>query len=308
MCTTCGCDAGATPRVTSFDGHGPREHDRGHSYEPAPAPQHGHPHPHGHEDAHDRAHPHDPAHAHDHAHPHDPSPVRRQAPEPPEGAAPRAIRLEQEILERNDRSAAQNRGWLEGRGVAAWNLMSAPGAGKTTLLERTIRDLGSEVAIGVIEGDQATLHDAERIRAAGGRVVQINTGTGCHLDADMIADALRRLDPPSGSRLVIENVGNLVCPALFDLGETARAVIVSVTEGEDKPIKYPHMFRAAELMILNKIDLLPYVPFDADRCVEWARRVNPRIEVLRVSALTGEGLAGWYERLRGGPVQAERGA
>jgi hydrogenase nickel incorporation protein HypB len=262
--------------VTTFD-----ENEPGSTY--------AHPHTHGHEHAHGHAHEH--PHSHEHEHPHRSEALR-------DGVTTRTIRLEQEILARNDRRAERNRGWLEGRGVVAWNLMSSPGSGKTTLLERTVRDFGDAVPIGVIEGDQATLHDAERIRAAGGRVVQINTGTGCHLEAEMIADALHRLDPPAGSRVVIENVGNLVCPALFDLGEAARAVIVSVTEGEDKPVKYPHMFRAADLMILNKIDLLPHLQFDVGRCIEWARRVNPRLEVLRVSALTGEGMDHWYAKLR----------
>src|SRR5262249_25578240 len=189
-------------------------------------------------------------------------------------------------------------GWLDERGVVALNLMSSPGAGKTTLLERTLRELGREMAIGVIEGDQATVRDAERIRAAGGRVVQINTGSGCHLDADMVAAALRKMDPPSGSLLMIENVGNLVCPALFNLGERGKVVVMSVTEGEDKPIKYPHMFRASDLMLLNKIDLLPHVHFDVERCIASAGRVNPRLSVVQVSATQGDGLGEWYAWLR----------
>ena len=178
------------------------------------------------------------------------------------------------------------------------NLVSSPGAGKTTLLERTIRDLGGEIPLSVIEGDQQTLNDARRIQAAGCRVVQVNTGTACHLDASMIARALQQLDPPGGSVVMIENVGNLVCPALFDLGEWSKVVIASVTEGDDKPIKYPHMFRASGLMVLNKIDLLPHVQFDVDRCIGYARQVNPRIGVLKVSATRGEGLDEWYDWLR----------
>ncbi len=189
-------------------------------------------------------------------------------------------------------------GWLAGRGVLALNLVSSPGAGKTTLLERTIHDLGGEIPLSVIEGDQQTLNDARRIQAAGCRVVQVNTGTACHLDASMIARALQQLDPPRGSVVMIENVGNLVCPALFDLGERCKVVIASVTEGDDKPIKYPHMFRASGLMILNKMDLLPHVQFDVDRCVGHARQVNPRIGVLQLSATRGEGLDGWYDWLR----------
>ena len=178
------------------------------------------------------------------------------------------------------------------------NLVSSPGAGKTTLLERTIADLGREIPISVIEGDQQTTHDAERILSAGSKVVQINTGTGCHLDASMVGRALTQLDPPRQSLVMIENVGNLVCPALFDLGELAKVAIVSVTEGDDKPVKYPHMFRASQLMILNKIDLLPYVQFDVDLCIAFARRVNPRIQIIQLSATRGDHLEGWYTWLR----------
>jgi hydrogenase nickel incorporation protein HypB len=209
-----------------------------------------------------------------------------------------AVTLEQAILAKNDRVAERNRGWLEGRNVLALNLMSSPGAGKTTLLERTIRALGAHVPISVIEGDQATTFDAERIRATGCRVVQINTGTGCHLDAEMLARALKQLAPPAGSVVLIENVGNLVCPALFDLGERAKVVILSVTEGEDKPLKYPHIFRVADLMILNKIDLLPHVDFDPERCLAHALEVNPRIQCLQLSARTGRGLDRWLDWLR----------
>jgi hydrogenase nickel incorporation protein HypB len=206
--------------------------------------------------------------------------------------------LETAVLARNDRLAAENRGWLAGREILALNLVSSPGSGKTTLLERTIRDLKGELPLAVVEGDQETLNDAERIRATGCRVVQINTGTGCHLDASMLARGLRQLDPPPRSVVLIENVGNLVCPALFDLGEHAKVVIASVTEGDDKPLKYPHMFRASSLLILNKIDLLPYVPFDEHRFLQHARQVNPTLDVLRVSATGGHGLVAWYDWLR----------
>ncbi|WP_404604881.1 hydrogenase nickel incorporation protein HypB [Caballeronia udeis] len=207
------------------------------------------------------------------------------------------ITLEQDVLAKNQLLAEHNRGWLASRHITALNLVSSPGAGKTTLLERTIRDLRdlqSAQTIQVIEGDQATLNDAERIRATGCRVVQINTGTGCHLDAGMVSRALAQLDPPSHAWLMIENVGNLVCPALFDLGERAKVVILSVTEGEDKPLKYPHMFRASRLMLLSKIDLLPHLRFDLARCIAYARQVNPSIEVLQVSAQTGQGMKAWY--------------
>ncbi|MDX2100210.1 MAG: hydrogenase nickel incorporation protein HypB [Leptolyngbyaceae cyanobacterium bins.59] len=208
------------------------------------------------------------------------------------------LTLEQNILAKNDLIAAQNRGWFKGRNILALNLVSSPGSGKTTLLTRTIQDLQAEVPISVIEGDQATAHDADRIRETGCPVVQINTGTGCHLEAAMVERGLQTLNPPLNSIVMIENVGNLVCPALFDLGEHAKVVILSVTEGEDKPIKYPHMFRASEVMVLTKTDLLPYVNFKVDRCLEYARQVNPSIQIFQVSATTGEGLELWYGWLK----------
>jgi hydrogenase nickel incorporation protein HypB len=208
------------------------------------------------------------------------------------------VDVEARLLAKNDAQAARNRAWLSGREILALNLISSPGAGKTTLLERTIRDLSAELSIAVIEGDQATAKDGERIRAAGAPAIQINTGAGCHLDAEMISRAIEELRPAASSVLFIENVGNLVCPAMFDLGERAKAVVLSVTEGEDKPLKYPHIFMAAELMILNKTDLLPHVDFDVALAVSYARDINPRIQVLPVSARTGEGLAAWYEWLR----------
>jgi len=211
-----------------------------------------------------------------------------------EGRSATTLTLEQDILAKNQLLAERNRGWLAGREILALNLVSSPGSGKTTLLERTIRDLRHELAIYVIEGDQATAHDAQRIRAAGGKAIQINTGTGCHLEADMLARGLDALNPAARSVLMIENVGNLVCPALFDLGERAKVVILSVTEGEDKPLKYPHMFRASEVMLLNKIDLLPYLQFDVERCIAYARQVNPDIQVFRLSSQTGEGMSAWY--------------
>jgi hydrogenase nickel incorporation protein HypB len=218
------------------------------------------------------------------------------------------VALEQEVLAKNNRLAERNRGWLEGRNILALNLVSSPGSGKTSLLERTLSDLKGEIPISVVEGDQETVNDAERIAATGCKSVQINTGTGCHLEADMIAQALKQLDPPMDSLVMIENVGNLVCPALFDLGEAAKVAILSVTEGADKPIKYPHMFRASQLMIINKTDLLPYVDFDVDACIDYARRVNPDIEVLQVSATTGDGMGNWYawlrKRLDAGAVEA----
>jgi hydrogenase nickel incorporation protein HypB len=233
----------------------------------------------------DHVHSHDDDHRHDHGHEHDHD----------RGGT---IRLERQVLERNDRIAERNRGWFDARGICALNLVSSPGAGKTTLLERSLRDLGSELRLHVIEGDQETSADADRIRAAGGRAVQINTGTGCHLDAAMVARALPELEAPPGSTLFIENVGNLVCPALFDLGERAKVLIASVADGEDKPLKYPHMFRAAAVLVLNKIDLLPHLNFDAERFLSNARQVNPRLRVFRVSAARGDGLPAWYAWLR----------
>jgi hydrogenase nickel incorporation protein HypB len=208
------------------------------------------------------------------------------------------LAVELNLLAKNDLIAAQNRGWLQGRNTLALNLVSSPGAGKTTLLTRTITDLSPSLPISVIEGDQATSHDAVRIEATGCLVVQINTGTGCHLEASMVEQGLRALNPPLNSVVMIENVGNLVCPALFDLGEQAKVVILSVTEGEDKPIKYPHMFRASSVMILTKIDLLPYLQFDLERCLAYARQVNPNLEIFQLSAQTGQGLSEWYEWLR----------
>jgi hydrogenase nickel incorporation protein HypB len=205
----------------------------------------------------------------------------------------RTITIEQAVLAGNDVLADENRAWLAARGITAVNLMSSPGSGKTTLLERTIHDLRGGRYVSVVEGDQETVLDAERIRATGCAVVQINTGGGCHLDAGMLAGALRALDPPDGSLLFVENVGNLVCPALFDLGETGRTVIISVTEGDDKPLKYPHMFAVADVVLINKVDLLPYVEFDLDRCAERARGVRPGVEVIPVSATTGAGTDAW---------------
>jgi hydrogenase nickel incorporation protein HypB len=234
--------------------------------------------PHEHVHADGTRHSHD--HGHDHGHP-----------------ATTVVDLEARILAKNDALAARNRAWFAGRGVLAVNLVSSPGAGKTTLLERTIRDLAGRQPLFVMEGDQATELDGDRIRSAGAPVVQVNTGTGCHLEADMVARGVAQLAPTAGSILMIENVGNLVCPALFDLGERAKVVILSVTEGEDKPLKYPHMFRAASLMLLNKIDLLPHLDFDVERCIASAREVNPDIAVLRLSARTGAGMNQWYDWL-----------
>jgi hydrogenase nickel incorporation protein HypB len=210
----------------------------------------------------------------------------------------RTVELEAQILGKNQLIAARNRGRFVSRGVLALNLLSSPGAGKTTLLERTLLDLKGQLRVAVIEGDQETSNDADRIRATGVRAVQINTGTGCHLEADMLERALALLEPERNSVLMIENVGNLVCPALFDLGERAKVVIFSITEGEDKPLKYPHMFSAATLVLLSKIDLLPHLRFETKRAVENALAVNPALRVLEVSAYSGDGMPQWYDWLK----------
>jgi hydrogenase nickel incorporation protein HypB len=208
-------------------------------------------------------------------------------------AGTETLLLEERVLAKNDALAGHNRDWLRARGVLAVNLMSSPGSGKTTLLERTVRELGAATPVCVIEGDQETTFDADRIKAAGAPVVQVNTGAGCHLDASMLRTALETLDPRGGIAL-IENVGNLVCPALFDLGEDCRVVIMSVTEGADKPLKYPHIFASATLILLNKVDLLPYVDFDVARFEHDAGLVNPNAAVIAVSATQGDGLDRWY--------------
>jgi hydrogenase nickel incorporation protein HypB len=220
---------------------------------------------------------------HEHAHGH--------------GAVAGIVEIETALLAKNDHLAAHNRSWLADRGIVALNLMSSPGAGKTSLLRRTITELAATRPIAVIEGDQETRIDAERIRGTGAPVVQINTGAGCHLDADMLARGLSELRPPENALVFVENVGNLVCPALFDLGEAAKVVVVSVTEGEDKPLKYPYIFSVADVVVINKIDLLPYVDVRLDSLVAHCRAVNAGVEVLPLSVTTGEGMAAWRDWL-----------
>ncbi|MGW6696223.1 hydrogenase nickel incorporation protein HypB [Nocardia sp. NPDC055049] len=271
MCATCGCGDDDAAVITL-----PHEHEHEHEHE----------HGHGHEHEHGHGHEHEPhRHSHGHGDDHVHLPVTE------------TITLEQKVLAKNDLLAQRNRDWLAARDILALNMTSSPGAGKTTLLERTIRE-STEIPIAVIEGDQATLLDAERIGATGCRVVQINTGAGCHLDAEMTYRALESLDPAPGTLLFIENVGNLVCPALFDLGERGKVVVISVTEGTDKPLKYPHMFAAASLVLVNKIDLLPYVDFDLGRCREYAASINPHAQILPLSVTSGSGMAQWYDWLR----------
>ncbi|MES9826657.1 MAG: hydrogenase nickel incorporation protein HypB [Candidatus Thiodiazotropha sp.] len=276
MCTVCGCGEGET----QIEG---QDH------------QHDHDHHHHHHDENGRqGHTHDygqgPAHAH--------APGLSQS---------RMVQIEQDILSKNNQYAAANRNYFQQHGILSLNLVSSPGSGKTTLLARTIGDLQAEYAISVIEGDQQTANDAERIRATGAKAIQINTGKGCHLDGHMVGHALETLKPDRGSLLFIENVGNLVCPAAFDLGEAHKVAILSVTEGEDKPIKYPDMFHAADLMLLNKIDLLPYLDFDVQCCIEYAKRINPKIKVLQLSATTGEGMQNWYRWIAASRQMAQVG-
>lgn len=265
MCGICGCAGSSQTAAQTAAPANAADKDRHH--------HHGHSHHHDHDH-----HGHDHHHTHgDHTHHH--TDVQT---------------LEQAVFAKNDAIAERNRAWFHGREILALNLVSSPGAGKTSLLERTIHELRGSMPICVIEGDQATTHDADRIRNAGAPAVQINTGTGCHLEAEMIGNGLRALRPDLGSVVLIENVGNLVCPSLFDLGEHAKVAILSVTEGEDKPLKYPHMFRAARLMMINKIDLLPHIAYDIERCEAAARAVNPAIEIIRLSVTTGQGMADWY--------------
>jgi hydrogenase nickel incorporation protein HypB len=268
----------------------------------------GQPHVHGHDHDHDHDHDHtDPRHhAHDHEHAHgdhahgdrsDGAALGKLGVHEAGTEAGRIVQIEEDILAANNRFAHANRRLFAQHGVYAVNLVSSPGAGKTTLLVRTVEALKDRFPLAVIEGDQETSFDAERIRATGVAAEQVNTGKACHLDAHMVAHALDHLKLPDGGVLFIENVGNLICPAAFDLGEAHKAVVLSVTEGDDKPLKYPDMFYESALMIMTKVDLLPYVGFDVDRCVEFARRVNPDIQILRLSATSGEGMEGWLDWL-----------
>ncbi|MCB0600468.1 MAG: hydrogenase nickel incorporation protein HypB [Saprospiraceae bacterium] len=247
-------------------------------------------HHHGHHHHHDHgSHHHETGHIHshgDHGHPH----VHFTSPKT-------VVDLEVDILQQNQLLAERNRGYFLAKSILALNLVSSPGSGKTSLLERTLTDLKGKMDCAVIEGDQQSSQDASRIAATSAPVVQINTGKGCHLDADMVSKALQQLKPANNSLLFIENVGNLVCPALFDLGEAKRVVIISVTEGDDKPIKYPDMFHSAQLCIINKIDLLPYVQFDVNKAKDYALQVNHHLKFLELSATTGQGMDQWYQWL-----------
>ena len=310
MCGTCGCGSEAKTTLLNLQtgeevamerDQSPHEHVHADGTRHTHTHDHPHDHTHADHDAHEHVHADGTRHSHSHAagggHDHDT--VHSHG---------GIVALEARILAKNDALAEKNRAWFAGREILALNLVSSPGSGKTTLLERTIRDLKGALPLFVIEGDQATANDGERIRAAGAPAVQVNTGAGCHLEADMVARGLAELKPSAGSVVMIENVGNLVCPALFDLGERAKVVILSVTEGEDKPLKYPHMFKAASVMILNKTDLLPHVDFDVPRCIANARQVNPDIVVMQLSARTGEGFDAWSAWLRGEAAAARTAA
>ena len=294
MCTTCGCGAGDV-KIDGHDHHHGEDHEHGHEHVHADGTRHSH--GHGHDGDHVHDHDHDHGHGAGHDHQHRYAPVHSHA---PGVSQKRMVQIEQDILAKNNAYAKQNRERLAERGIFTLNLVSSPGSGKTTLLCKTIELLRGKASVAVIEGDQQTSQDAERIRATGAPAIQINTGKGCHLDAHMVGHAMEKLDLPEDSLLMVENVGNLVCPAAFDLGEAHKVVILSVTEGEDKPIKYPDMFRAATLMLLNKCDLLPYLSFKVDAAIEFARRVNPAIEVIQVSATTGQGMDEWLKWLEVG--------
>lgn len=271
MCVTCGCSSDENEvKIIKVDGK-TVQHSHTHDHGNGP-----HEHIHSHDHDHDHEH-----HHHDHHHNHI-----------------KEIDLEKDILHKNDLLAERNKGYFDAKDIFAINLVSSPGSGKTSLLERTIADLKSEISFGVIEGDQQTTNDADRIAALEIPVIQINTGKGCHLDSEMISKAVKQLSPKDGSLLMIENVGNLVCPAMFDLGENARVVIISITEGEDKPIKYPDMFYGSQICIINKIDLLPYLKFDMQKLKDYAKKVNPNLIFFEVSAYTGEGMESWYNFLR----------
>jgi len=262
MCSTCGC--GQPDEAVKILRHGEEEQVKMNA---------DHAHDHHHHDDHN----HDGHHHHSHT---------------------SQVDLEKNILHENDLLAQRNRGFLEAKNVFAINLVSSPGSGKTTLLEESIKRLKAEMELAIIEGDQQTMNDADRIAATGVPVVQVNTGTGCHLDAHMVLHAIKKLELKQNSVLFIENVGNLVCPAMFDLGENKRVVIISVTEGEDKPLKYPYMFDSSQVCIINKTDLLPYVQFDMEKVKEYALRINHHLEFFELSATTGEGMNGWLQWLK----------
>ena len=306
MCDTCGCGHGeVTIRKPGEDqdpahnhehthehAHGHKHNDESHTHDHV----HTHTHPLDHDHTHDHgAHTH--SHDHDHHHHHE-GHAHEHNHDGHNHSHSKEISVELDVLSHNNLMAERNRGYFDAKNIVALNLVSSPGSGKTSLLERTIKELRQEVDFYVIEGDQQTMNDANRIDQAGAPVVQVNTGNGCHLDSDMIQKAVKQLDVKDESVLVIENVGNLVCPSLFDLGEKARVVIISTTEGEDKPIKYPTMFQSSDVCIINKTDLLPYVDFDVEKCKEYAMQVNHHLKFFELSVKTGEGMEAWYTWLK----------
>jgi len=272
MCGTCGC--GGPEGKIKIQKPG-TDHSNDHHHVSHEITGHSHDHDHSH------SHDHDHNHHHHHADHHK-----------------TVIEVEQDILQHNDLMAARNRGYFDAKNLFVMNLVSSPGSGKTSILEKTLKDLKEDISFAVIEGDQQTMQDANRIDALDIPVIQINTGKGCHLESDMVYDAVKQLDPKENSILMIENVGNLVCPSMFDLGERKRVVIISTTEGEDKPLKYPDMFLSSDICVINKIDLLPYLNFDLEKLKSYAIQVNPKLKFFEVSATSGEGMETWYQWLR----------
>jgi len=272
MCGTCGCGSGNNGPEILKPGEHSHTHDDFHHHE------------------HHGEHSHNESHHHHHEH--------TQANDNSQNHKHKVLEIEQDILQSNQLLAARNRGYFEAKNIFTLNLVSSPGSGKTSILERTLTDLKNEISFYVIEGDQQTLNDANRIDALHIPVIQINTGKGCHLESDTVYEAVKKLDIKDNSVLMIENVGNLVCPSMFDLGESKRVVIISTTEGEDKPIKYPDMFHSSDICIINKIDLLPYVNIDVQKLKNYALQVNPNFEFFEVSAIKGDGMNKWYNWLK----------
>ncbi len=283
MCGTCGCGSKENGvrilnplMINEQHNHG-HHHGNGHDHHHGDQHNHGHSHDHHHGHFHNHHH----GHSHDHDHLHK-----------------TVLEVEQDVLQQNEVMAARNRGYFEAKNIFALNLVSSPGSGKTALLEKTLQDLKAVIPFYVIEGDQQTLNDANRIAALEIPVLQINTGKGCHLESEMVYKAVKQLDLRENSVLMIENVGNLVCPSMFNLGESKRVVIVSTTEGVDKPLKYPDMFHTSDVCIINKIDLLPYLDIDLEELKQNALKVNPQLQFFEISATKGNGMEAWYSWLK----------
>lgn len=304
MCGTCGCgDENSVTIRKPGEENNLHNHSHVHADGTIHEHEHDHSHSHGHSESHDHIHEHNHehdhgdgkvhSHSHDHEHGHTHDHSHDYA-----HAHAIEIKIEQDILHKNDKLAERNRGYFEAKNILSINMVSSPGSGKTSLLERTIKEMKNNFDFFIVEGDQQTMNDAERIQAAGAPAIQVNTGQGCHLDADMVNRAVKALEVKDNSVLFIENVGNLVCPAMFDLGESKRVVVISVTEGEDKPIKYPAMFSTSDICIINKTDLLPYLDFDVEKLKNYALRVNHHLEFIELSVKNGEGMNNWYEWLK----------